>query len=254
MSQVTNVPGPIVIEEFSQSLSSLNANEEAENISEIRLENSGDITSLPKAAEEAEEQSQPSEQQAMPEPVLELSKSSMVNQPSYVDPKLDAVRKHIQQKAINMTKTLLEKAEVNSSAQTISPLTNFEEATRTEQAESISPWEEPNRTLLLDDKEESKTVWSLEKASDTVGKPLLRLEKGVENKAISSSPAPILSLEKETSVENSKTGSSSITKRRMKANTVLKSLGKNNKAAIVIVVGIFLARRILGSIFSRGMM
>ena len=194
-----------------------------------------------------------------PRPQLKLSKSFPTPEqpplPSppvpFVDPKLDAVRKHLQVKAINMTKALLKKTEQAVPAPP--PSTDFEDATKQLDTEQGDRTETTKPVLSL---EKEPTVDKEIKILVKEAKPLLNLEKGVE-KTKSSNKKPLLNLSKDESSTSTKPvlslekGSSSNNKGSQRG--ILGVLRKQKVPIAVATLAVVAVKRLVQAIIRRGM-
>ena len=165
----------------------------------------------------------------IPQQQLKLSKSVPVQDPSLqrvqvVDPKLDAVRKHLKEQAINMTNALLQKSEQQPQVMQRTP-TNFEEATEPEQFEQNYP----SQVMEIGGP-------SLEKEVEKQTKPLLNLEKGSDKQTLSTTT--VISLDKG----------------EVRKRGVLRILRQRKVAIAVGAMAVVVARRIVSTIIGRGML
>ncbi|KAI2504025.1 hypothetical protein MHU86_10458 [Fragilaria crotonensis] len=166
----------------------------------------------------------------IPRQQLKLSKSSPSQNPSLQrgqvkDPKMDAVRKHLQEKAINMTNALLQKSEQQS--QVIQRTArDFEEATEREEIMSSQVTEQ----VLILEKEVDKQKT----------KPLLNLEKGPGKPT--SSNKTVFSLDKASVSQTTRKGG------------VLRILRQKKFVFAVAAMAVVVARRVILSIVGRGML
>jgi hypothetical protein len=168
----------------------------------------------------------------IPRPQLQLTKSSSSQNPSLqrvqvMDPKLDAVRKQLQEKAINMTNALLQKSEQQSQVIQRTPR-DFEEATEREQTEQNMSSQVTEQVLIL------------EKEVDKKNKPLLNLEKGSGKQT--SSAKTVISFDKGG------------VNQKIRKGGVLRSLRQKKVVIAVSAMAVVVARRVILSIISRGIL